>query len=318
MRLKNVIHASTYIRGYPMLTLYIAGAERDVDMKKLSQEDAAKVLEGMKVKIEIPKAAVTQRERNTALDMAIEALKEQPEHSQNTSSKQPDLETLGVKTGETCTDVISRQAAIDLFPNDALEWDTKGGYIAPHLARRMIEELPSAQPEITDEQAIEHLQSTGWMQNHDREMYESGLREQLADDSGSYDSLIPCDDTISRQAAIDAIQKLNIPEDMCVFEIISHIEIEIATLPSAQPEQRWIPCSERLPERGEDVLVTRDYDGRKDNNKSCRYVEVASCYGEDDDITWSSFSDEYKMHPKNHYVVAWMPLPKPWKGDTRG
>ena len=45
-------------------------------------------------------------------------------------------------------DLISRQAAIDLFPNDALEWDTIGGYIAPHLARRMIEELPSSQPEI--------------------------------------------------------------------------------------------------------------------------------------------------------------------------
>lgn len=43
-------------------------------------------------------------------------------------------------------DLIDRQAAIDLFPNDALEWDTNGGYIAPHFARRMIEELPSAQP----------------------------------------------------------------------------------------------------------------------------------------------------------------------------
>ncbi len=43
-------------------------------------------------------------------------------------------------------DLISRQAAIDLFPNDALEWDTNGGYIAPHLARQMIEELPSVQP----------------------------------------------------------------------------------------------------------------------------------------------------------------------------
>ena len=47
------------------------------------------------------------------LDAAIEALKEQQEHSQNTSSKQPDLETLGIKTGETCEDVISRKAAID-------------------------------------------------------------------------------------------------------------------------------------------------------------------------------------------------------------
>lgn len=45
-------------------------------------------------------------------------------------------------------DLIDRQAAIDLFPNDAIEWDTNCGYIAPHFARRMIEELPSAQPEI--------------------------------------------------------------------------------------------------------------------------------------------------------------------------
>ena len=44
-------------------------------------------------------------------------------------------------------DLISRQAAIDLFPNDVLEWDTKGGYVAPHLVRRMIEDLPSAQSE---------------------------------------------------------------------------------------------------------------------------------------------------------------------------
>jgi RNA polymerase-binding transcription factor DksA len=45
-------------------------------------------------------------------------------------------------------------------------------------------------------------------------------------------------DTISRQAAIDAIDRLDIPEDMCVFEILSHIELEIGNLPSAQPEKR--------------------------------------------------------------------------------
>ena len=43
-------------------------------------------------------------------------------------------------------------------------------------------------------------------------------------------------DQIDRQAAIDAIDRLDIPEDMCVFEILSHIELEIGTLPSAQPE----------------------------------------------------------------------------------
>ena len=49
-------------------------------------------------------------------------------------------------------------------------------------------------------------------------------------------------DLISRQAAIDAINRLDIPEDMCVFEILSHIELELGTLPSAQPEPA-IPLS---------------------------------------------------------------------------
>ncbi len=40
-------------------------------------------------------------------------------------------------------DHISRQAAIDLFPNDVLEWDTLDGYIAPHVARQLIEDLPT-------------------------------------------------------------------------------------------------------------------------------------------------------------------------------
>ena len=93
MRLKNVIHASTYIRGYPMLTLYIADAERDAGMKNLSRKEALEILNGMKVKIKIPKAAVMQNKRNAALDMAIEALK----YSEIPNSS---------------TDCISRQAAV--------------------------------------------------------------------------------------------------------------------------------------------------------------------------------------------------------------
>ena len=49
-------------------------------------------------------------------------------------------------------------------------------------------------------------------------------------------------DLISRQAAIDAINRLDIPEDMCVFEILSHIELELGTLPSAQPERTCVNC----------------------------------------------------------------------------
>ena len=103
MRLKNVIHASTYIREYPMLTLYIADAERDAGMKNLSRKEALEILNGMKVKIKIPKAAVMQNKRNAALDMAIEALK----YSEIPNSS---------------TDCISRQAALDAMET----WDKFG------------------------------------------------------------------------------------------------------------------------------------------------------------------------------------------------
>lgn len=42
---------------------------------QMTREEAIEVLDDMKVKIDIPKSAVTQHKRNEALDMAISALK---------------------------------------------------------------------------------------------------------------------------------------------------------------------------------------------------------------------------------------------------
>ena len=83
------------------------------------------------------------------LDAAIEALKEQPEHSKNTSSKQPDLDTLGIKTGETCADAISRRAAIDALAKRwgwIMNFDRIGETIAEEC-KTVINGLPSVQPE---------------------------------------------------------------------------------------------------------------------------------------------------------------------------
>ena len=43
-------------------------------------------------------------------------------------------------------------------------------------AMMAIKQLPSAQPEITLESAIDYLHSIGWMQEHDELMYKQGYK----------------------------------------------------------------------------------------------------------------------------------------------
>ena len=155
------------------------------------------------------------------------------------------------REGLSMDDLISRQTAIDAMIEDKIQTKI---YITPTAERdfevfngacdrhaKMLKELPSAQSEpseITDEQAILHLQSTGWMQNHDCEMYESGLRERLADDSEAYDSLVPCEDTISRQALIkefsDFVRASN-NSDFARTPTWNDAVSLVRSMPSAQP-----------------------------------------------------------------------------------
>lgn len=134
----------------------------------------------------------------------------------------------------------------------------------------------------------------------------------------------PCEDAVNRQAVCEFLENhAKTYDDVRVrigLKAGSSLVANPDNVPSVTPapkKERWIPCSERLPERGKDVLVTRDYDGREDCNKSCRYVEIASRYGEDDDPDWKSFSDEYKIHPKNHHVIAWRELPEPYREESQ-
>ena len=85
-------------------------------------------------------------------------------------------------------------------------------------------------------------------------------------------------DLISRQAAIDAIGRLDIPEDMCVFEILSHIELEIGNLPSAQPTAepvrhgKWIKADSQQYFRKHYPCFTCSECGyRKDSQKKWNY-----------------------------------------------
>jgi hypothetical protein len=76
----------------------------------------------------------------------------------------------------------------------------------------------------------------------------------------------------------------------------------VETIPSAQPEQRWIPCSERLPEDAETVLVS---DG----------IDYAAAFWRYDVEVWydplHGWLDSFGFD-----VKAWMPLPEPYREES--
>ena len=74
--------------------------------------------------------------------------------------------------------------------------------------------------------------------------------------------------------------------------------IEFAINYLNQPEQRWIPCSERLPKEDVEVLVTDDAGG-------ITAIDVDRCgmYEDTKERFWYT----------SQHVIAWMPLPEPYK-----
>ena len=155
---------------------------------------------------------------------------------------------------QLATDCISRKVALDGIDDYLEEYDgiDENGnhdlkWCAMKEAELLIKDLPSVQPEITDEQAIGHLQASGWMQSHDKQMYEMGLKERLADDSDSYDALLPSSqqetncsefpnssDIVSRKAVRDMVATWSY--DMAEWEDVELALHDVDELPPAQPE----------------------------------------------------------------------------------
>ena len=113
-------------------------------------------------------------------------------------------------------------------------------------------------------------------------------------------------DLISRKAVIDGIEQFRPIEPKrgeTSMEAVNRsawncaincLETFIRTMPpSAQPEQRWIPVTERLPDKPGKYLVT---------------VQNGNVYAG----TYDKFSKRFQCA-----AVAWMSLPEPYKGEEK-
>lgn len=115
-------------------------------------------------------------------------------------------------------------------------------------------------------------------------------------------------DLIERRAAIEALGEQPIVwDDDDDFEIGKECQWKydvaaIKELPSAQPEQHWISCSERLPEESGMYIVTA-YDGTTERVTFVKYQKTLKRW----DLTGAR---------AYWRIFAWMPLPEAWKGEV--
>ena len=108
------------------------------------------------------------------------------------------------------------------------------------------------------------------------------------------------DDLISRQDAINAHCELCPDKKVCNCDICPDVEL----FRLIHAASHWIPVTERLPEDGENVLVTYK---TTDKIHPCQYHDDGSRN------PWYSYIDQCRAHM--NVVLAWMPLPKSYKGE---
>lgn len=130
-------------------------------------------------------------------------------------------------------------------------------------------------------------------------------------------------DLIDRQAALDVFKNLIdiggiFTEEPLIGAALIAVREAIAQLPTAEPKRgEWVPVTERLPEVSYDIL----------GNWCSEEVILLMNDEEFTDIRNGHFNPIGVFEVNEHDgpaivgqpgrdVIAWMPLPEPWRGDN--
>jgi hypothetical protein len=122
----------------------------------------------------------------------------------------------------------------------------------------------------------------------------------------------PCEDAISRKAAVVQLYHNKTGDD----DVDVIIERDIATihkLPPVTPKQKWIPVSERLPEKSMRCLVVV---GRFNFIEIATYSDLMGII--DHKIFYQGVVGHDDFVNITSFVKAWMPLPKSYKAESEG
>ena len=159
---------------------------------------------------------------------------------------------------------------------------------------------------MTSKEAIEVLEANYPDAHFEllREAVDVAIEALKADVPGTNDG-----DMISRKAAIDAINALHEKPNAWLDSAVD----AVITLPSAQPEQRWIPCSEETgegypKEYGYYYVTEQNYGFYLDAVYKQR-VTHTSYFGS------GGFTDRFYVKNSSN-ITAWMPLPDPYGGES--
>ena len=100
-------------------------------------------------------------------------------------------------------------------------------------------------------------------------------------------------------------------------KLINDAAFTIELLSAKQPEPQWIPCSERLPEKGGQYLVTRGHKSCGNLWNRVYIVNYSDLMGlKKEKIWWNGDVGKIDFEKCDH-VIAWMPLPELYKGGEQ-